>query len=161
MYDGLWRYLVMEEAERKRFNRSNYNKRIRDVASSAIDFLVLFCQRQDESELDKTLTDERVDRLATALITTSKRKSAGEKHKGAVERDFRLAAMLMTKGIIKCLERSEGPFESMALQAGREVMLSLGEAATGQRQYFAHVDGLLARLRDERRKEGRERESLA
>jgi len=65
-YPGLRRYL--EANDRSGYNQAAYNKKVREAAKWAIEFLVLVSQRQKESEVARVLDARRVGGLVMALL---------------------------------------------------------------------------------------------
>ena len=108
-FPGVRQYLETEESKRGDWNRSQYNRRAREVATWAIEYLILFCERQTERELAEILTDETVDRLASTFLTQGRKRSRSEDkdRQELIEREYRIAAMFMRKGTAKCLEAFE------------------------------------------------------
>ena len=110
-FPGARRYLETEQAERReKYNMSKYNKDARQAAAWAIDFLTLFCKRQEDRELIKVITEERIDKLISALLTRREYKFWEEINKDKetepmISTEYQIAALLMEKGAMKCLER--------------------------------------------------------
>ena len=79
------------------------------MAAWTIEYLIMFCERQTEQELATVLTEETVDKLVSALLTQSRKKSrkTDPHHQGMIEREYQIAAVLMEKGLAKSFERLE------------------------------------------------------
>lgn len=60
-----------------------------------------------EKHLAEVLTEENVDKLSSALLTQSRKKSGktDPNRPGMIDREYRIAAMLMEKGLAKSFER--------------------------------------------------------
>jgi hypothetical protein len=108
-FPGVRQYLETEESKRGDWNRSQYNRRAREVAAWAIEFLILLCERQTEREVAKVLTEEKIDKLVSALLTQSRKKSrkTDPQRQGMIEREYQIAAMLMEKSLAKSFEQLE------------------------------------------------------
>jgi len=121
-YPGLQQYLEMESDKRKEMNYSQYNKRIREVADWALGFLTLVCEKQDEQELGKVFTEEKLDKLTNALL---ERKSRGSGNLQQTMPRYTIASMFMEKGIMKCLELVKEPYAKMVHDSAKELMMTL------------------------------------
>jgi len=81
------------------------NKR-REIARVIAD-LIWFAQELPEDQLRQVFTDETVDMLISSLLIQSDNQSRSKDPNlsETIEREFRIAAMLMQKGAAKCFER--------------------------------------------------------
>jgi hypothetical protein len=124
-YPGLRKYLQMNVAARAVYNPSLYNKRVREAAIWAFDFLTLFCERQTDSELSQVLTEERFRNLLQTLLRRREPKvkrgqptinlwkelNAGKDCKEMIEREYQIALLMAEVGVRKCLETTAKPYK--------------------------------------------------
>lgn len=66
-FPGVTKYLEASDQERKGYNRSKYNKQARGAARWAVQYLVMFSQKQKEEEVSKVLTENLIRVLIEAL----------------------------------------------------------------------------------------------
>ena len=121
-YPGVRKYLQAGSEERKAWNRSDYNKRAREAAIWALDFLTLFSERQTDPELLQVLGGDRFPKLFNALLNRRKPKiqrgksanfweelNEGKDCRAMIEREYQIAYLVAEIGVRKCLERMAIP----------------------------------------------------
>jgi hypothetical protein len=99
--------LTPDQQRAMRGKASTYLSRTKEQMREDLEALTLLVPLLPEKHLAEVLTVERIDRLVSALLTESRNKtrSADPHREGMREREYHIAAMLMEKGAMKCLER--------------------------------------------------------
>lgn len=101
--------LTLNQQRALRGKASTYLSRTKQQMKEDMEALATLASLLPEKHLAEVFTEENVDRLVSALLTSreSRKKSrkADPGRQGMIEREYRIAVILMEKGVAKCWER--------------------------------------------------------
>jgi len=99
--------LTPDQEKRLRGKASIYLSRTKRQMIEDMEALTTLASLMPEKHLAEVFTQENVDRLVSALLTQSRKESrkADPRRQEMIEREYRIAGMLMEKGTGKCFKR--------------------------------------------------------
>jgi hypothetical protein len=116
-----WKRIPPEEVK-------TYLYRLRLRAKQTLKDLTLIAEKLPEDQLRQVLTAESLDPFFSALLLPRyERERDGETQR----RRFEIAALMMEKGTIKCLERVQEPFQDRTLHDAVDLIQILNYATIG------------------------------
>lgn len=118
-----WKRIPPEEVK-------TYLYRLRGKIKQTLKDLTLIAEKLLEDQLRQVLTAETLDPFFSALLLPQyERERDGETQR----RRFEIAALMMQKGVIKCLEREQEPHHDRTQHDAMKLIDILSYAAIGER----------------------------
>lgn len=102
--------LTPKQQKTLRGRASTYLSRTKQQMKEDMEALATLASLLPEKHLAEVLTEENIDKLTSALLAQSWKKSrkTDPNRPAMMEREYRIAAMLMEKGLAKCSEQFAG-----------------------------------------------------
>lgn len=106
-----------------------YLFRLRSQIKQALKDLALVTEKLPEDQLEQVLTAETLDPFFSALLLPEYDRG---RDKETQQRRFEIAALMMQKGIVKCLEREQPPHLEPIRHDATILIHILSSVATGE-----------------------------
>jgi hypothetical protein len=108
--------------------------RLRKLVQKTLDDLVWLLQNMPPDQQNTLFTEENIKKFVSVLLTSRFPKEKQDDQHEREERQYRIAAMLMEKGVAKCLKRVDEIYRERIERDALELMLILKKSAVGRNE---------------------------